>query len=252
MDPKDNRDDDLVDEVDFVENGGPPIDDEMLIDYALGELDPKDAARVELLLAEHPELMREARALKRMVSHMGVSMVMPPPRLVSRTRHAAYEATAGRRGWRGLLWAALRRPVTAAAAGLVAVVLVIALVGPSLWSPTGPTSIGSPAELPESLRVFFEKNLVYMKALSRGERPDVEDYSVEAGKAMLLAEEKGVDSAQLLLLQDIEGVWRVGYERANSGRVRSEAIIAELKGMVQDKKLVERLEAQLAGPGSGR
>ena len=151
MDPKDNRDDDPVDA------GRPPIDDEMLIDYALGEIDPEETARIELLLAEHPALMREAHWLKRMVSHMGVSTVMPPPRLISRTRHAAYEAAATRRGWRGLLWAALRRPVTVATAGLVAVVLLVALVGPALWSPPdagdptdagGPTDIGQAATSP--------------------------------------------------------------------------------------------------------
>jgi hypothetical protein len=228
--------------------------DELLIDYALGELDPEERARVELMLAERPELMREARALKRMVARMGVSMVIPPPRLVSRTRHAAYEARAKRRGWRGLLPAALRRPVTAAAAGLVAVALVVALVGPMFWSGGRDetlTPVGNAATMPDELKSFLVQSLGDMRTLSRGEAPAVEDFSEPAGQAMLL-EEGPLSPPQRAVIADIEAVWRHGYDRVNAVGSLSGEIIAELRELVGRKRLVERIEALLAEPAGGR
>ncbi len=222
--------------------------DELLIDYALGQLDPAETRRVELMLAERPELMREARALKRMVSRMGVSMIMPPPKLVSRTRHAAYEARAKRHGWRGILPAALRKPVTVAAAGLVVVALVVALVGPTFWSTSpeeGPTPYGVAATISADLNSFLESNLEYMRALARGEPPDLEDFSVAAAQATKLAERTEFTDAQLAVLEDIEAVWRHGYNRVNSVGYLSDKIIVELKGLAAKKHLVERIEALL-------
>jgi hypothetical protein len=219
--------------------------DELLVDYALGELDADETARVELLLAERPELMREARALKRTVSRMGVSMIMPPPQLVSRTRHAAYAARSKRRG---ILHAALRRPVTVAAAGLVAAALVLALIGPGLWSGTDdqPTAIGQAATISEELRTFLEHNLAEMRALSRGEAPAEEDFSRPAAQAMLFLEEQPLAPPQRAVLEDVEAVWRYGYERVSSqGRLTDETL-AELKKLVTRKRLVERTEAMLA------
>jgi hypothetical protein len=227
--------------------------DELLIDYALGQLDPDEQTRVELMLAERPELMREARALKRMASHMGVTMIMPPPRLVSRTRHAAHEARARRRGWRELALAALRRPVTAAAAALIIVAFVVALVGPSLWQTPPEEGLVRTTQagtiLPD-LGSFLESNLGYMRALSRGEAPGVDDPSVPAGEAMELAKKPGVTEAQHAVLEDVEAVWRLCYKRVTSDGYLSGKTIKELKALVDEKRLVERLEA-LVPPGAG-
>ena len=224
--------------------------DELLIDYALGELDADEQARVEVMLAERPELMREAKALKRMVARMGVSMIVPSPRLVSRTRHAAYEARAKRHGRRGTLAAALRRPVTAGAAALVVVALVVAVVGPRVWSPgrdRAPTSVGAAATITQELRSFLESDLEHLRALSYGRAPAVEDFSEPAGQAMLLAEKPGCTEAQRTLLQDIAAVWREGYTRVNSVGYLSSEIIMELRDLVVEKRLVERIEEELLG-----
>jgi len=228
--------------------------DELLIDYALGELDADETARVELLLAERPELMREARALKRMVSRMGVSMIMPPPRLVSRTRHAAYEAQTRGRGGRRILRAALRRPATLAAAGLVAAALVVALVGPGLWSGSDeqPPAIRQAATISEELKSFLEHNLEEMRALSRGEAPAEEDLSRPAAQAMLLLKKQPLAPPQRAVLEDIEAVWRHGYERFSSEGHLSDETVAELRELVTRKRLVERTEAMLADQPDGR
>jgi len=224
--------------------------DELLIDYALGELDADETTRVELLLAEQPELMREARALKRMVSRMGVSMIMPPPRLVSQTRHAAYNA---RSRPRRILRAALRRPAAVAAVGLVAAALVVALVGPGLWSGSDdePTGIRQAATISEELQSFLEHNLEEMRALSRGDAPAEEDFSRPAAQAMLLLKQP-LAPPHRAVLEDIESVWRYGYDRFSSeGRLTDETV-AELKELVTRKRLVERTEAMLADQPDGR
>jgi len=222
--------------------------DELLIDYALGELDPDEKTRVELMLAERPELMREAKALKRMVARMGVSMIMPPPRVVSRTRHAAYEARAKRPGWRGTFVAALRRPVTVAAAALVVVALVVALVGPRIWSPgtdEGPRPIGAAATVSQELKAFLDRSLEHMRALSNSQAPAVQDFSEPAAQAMLLAEKPGCAEKEAAVLKDIAAVWRKGYERVNSVGYLSQETITELRAIVVEKRLVERIEALL-------
>ena len=197
--------------------------------------------------------MREARALKRMVSRMGVSMIMPPPRLVSRTRHAAYEARTRGRGGRRVLRAALRRPATVAAAGLVAAALVVALVGPSLWSGSDdqPTRIGQAATISEELKSFLEHNLEDMRALSRGEVPAEEDFSRPAAQAMLL-QEQPLAPPQRAVLEDIEAVWRYGYERVSLEGHLSDETVAELKELVTRKRIVERTEAMLTDQPDGR
>ena len=220
--------------------------DKLLIDYALGELDTEETTRVELMLAENPELMREARALKRMVSRMGVSMIMPPPKLVSRTRHAAYEARAKRRGWHSILPAALRRPAIAAVAVLAAAVLVVAFVGPSMWPPPEPaTPIRAAGTMPQELRPFLESNLGHMRALANGEFPDIGDFSVPVGQAMLLQEKPLTDDEQLALLKDIETVWRLARDRADPTGQLSAKTIEELADLVAEKRLLERTEELL-------
>jgi len=218
--------------------------DDVLIDYALGQLDPNDTARVELMLAERPELMREARALKRMVSHMGVSMIVPPPGLVSRTRRAAREARAGRRGWRGVLPTALRRPLVPAAAGVVVLALVALLVVPGLWPtrPGGPTSISDAGSTQQRLVSFLQGSLDEMRTLARGQAPAVEDPSERAAQAMLWQKEP-LPKAQLDVLHDIETVWRTAYERAGPAGILSDETITELQDLVAQKRLVERIEA---------
>jgi hypothetical protein len=219
--------------------------DELLIDYALGQLDPTDKARVELMLAERPELMREARALKRMISHMGVSTIVPPPRLVSRTRHAAYQARAKRRGWRGIVPAALHRPLVPAAAGVVVLAIVAILVVPALLPSRpgdGPTHIGGPGTLGEELTSFMQSSLDDMRTLARGEDPAVDDPSERAGQAMFW-QEQPLPTAQLEVLRDIETVWRTAYERAGPAGVLANETITELQHLVAQKRLVERIEA---------
>jgi len=223
--------------------------DELLIDYALGEIDPEDKGRVELMLAEKPELMREARALKRMAAHFGVSMIVPSPRLTSRVRHAAYEARAGRGGWRRLVWTAFRRPIAAAAAGLVAVALVVALVRPWLWGPSdqgsGTHQIGTAATMLPELKTFLQEDLRQLQALESGQALDPEDFSVAAGSAMMLAEKAGVTDAQRAVLQDIKAVWEHGHNRVNSFGRLSDDIIVEMRDLAAQKRLVERIEALL-------
>ncbi len=220
--------------------------DDVLIDYALGQLDPNDTARVELMLAERPELMREARALKRMVSHMGVSMIVPPPRLVSRTRRAAREARARRPGWRGVLPAALRRPLVPAAAGVVVLAIVALLVVPGLL-PSRPGDVTTPhyttpGTLGEELTSFMQSSLSEMRTLARGKDPGVEDPSERAAQAMLWQKEP-LPEAQLEVLHDIETVWRTAYERAGPAGILSDETITELQDLVAQKRLVERIEA---------
>jgi len=215
--------------------------DELLITYALGEIDPDDKARVELLLAERPELMREARALKRMVSHMGVSMITPPPRLVSHTRRAAHEAGAKRRTRAWLV----RRPAVATAAGLVALALLVVLVGPSFWSPGDDeteTRIGAAATMPQELKTFLESSLAEMRALADGQVPD--DPSERAAQAMLWLKEP-LPKAQYAVLQDIKVVWQEAHNRINSAGQLTDDIIVALREMAADKRLVERIEALL-------
>jgi len=230
--------------------------EDLLIDYALGEIGPEDKVRVELMLAEDPGLMREARALKRMVSHMGVSMVMPPPRVAGRVRHAAYEAASRRGGWRRLVWSALRRPVTAAAAGLVVVALLVALIGPSLWHGPGrkpPTyPVGSAGTIAPDLKAFLEDNVRRLDALQHGEALDPEAFSPVAGNAMLLAEKADVPAAQRDLLLDIAAVWKHGHERFYAVGYLSDEIIVELKGLAAGKQLVERIEKLLDESDGGR
>lgn len=218
--------------------------DDLLIDYALGEIDPADKARVELLLAERPELMREARALKRMVSRMGVRMITPAPRLVSRTRHAAHEAGA-KRGTRAWL---VRRPVLASVAGLVVLAFLVVMVGPAIWSPgpgKTPTAVGEAGTvgMPNEVNAFLQKSLEEMRALDAGRAPD--DLSERAGQAMLL-QQKPLSDEQRAVLQDIEALWGEGYKRINLAGQLTDDIIMELKGMAAEKKLAERIEALLA------
>ncbi|MBN1916391.1 MAG: hypothetical protein JW889_00665 [Verrucomicrobia bacterium] len=226
--------------------------DDLLIDYALGEIDPKDKVRVELMLAQNPELMREARALKRMASHMGVSMITPSPQLTSRVRHAAYEARARRGGWR-FIGDALRRPMTAAVAGLVVAALVIALVGPSVWrtSDQGTTTspVGDAGSMPEDLRTFLRANQQQLQKLRRGEALDSERFSIAAGNAMVLAE-KATDSQRAVLV-DIEVIWRHGHDRVNSVGYLSDDIVMELKNLAAQKQLIDRIEQLLDAVAKG-
>jgi anti-sigma factor RsiW len=219
--------------------------DDLVIDYALGEIDPADRARVELLLAERPELMREARALKRMVSRLGISMISPPPRLVSRARHAAHEAGA-KRGTRAWL---VRRPVLASVAGLVALALLVVLVGPSIWSlgpGKPPKAVGEAGTvaMPHELNAFLLKSLEDVRALTQGRVH--EDLSERAAEAMLW-QKQPLPEAQRAVLQDIEALWREGYKRINLAGRLTDDIIMRLKGLAAEKRLVERIEA-LLGP----
>jgi hypothetical protein len=173
-------------------------------------------------------------------------MIVPPPRLVSRTRRAAREARAKRRGWRGVLPAALRRPLVPAAAGVVVLAIVALLVVPALWpSRPGeppPISVSDPGSTQQKLMSFLQASLDEMRTLARGRAPAVEDPSERAGQAMLLQKEP-LPKTQLEVLRDIETVWRTAYERAGPAGILSDETITELQDLVARKRLVERIEA---------
>jgi len=104
--------------------------------------------------------------------------------------------------------------------------------------------------MPQKLKSFLERNLEYMQDLARSEPPAIEDFSEPAAQAMLWRKQP-LEQEQLAVLEDIEAVWRTGYNRVNSKGLLSDEIIVELKDLVMEKHLVERIEA-LLGPQAGR
>lgn len=98
---------------------------ELLAGYALGDLDPDEAAEIERLLADRPDLVEEVRSLQAALDTLplGLPTQTPPPGLRDRILTAAQPTPAtpvrssgSRRNllsaWLGLGWA-----VTAVALG---------------------------------------------------------------------------------------------------------------------------------------
>ncbi len=225
----------------------------LVMDYALGELDPAEVELVEEHVRTCPgcaEALVEVRQITGALSEQ--EMLAPSATGCESVREAVRESALGRRGLvtaiSDLAASFVRRPVLAGATALVAVaavVLALTLPGPQSGKegPGGREWVGRSGTFPWKYRRYLSESKRVMSSIVGADAAEVltsQDWKTWVAQAMQLRE-KGVEAYEPLL-EDLEELYSTidGFQRKFGDEE-----IRQIREFISGRMLIERTGSAL-------
>lgn len=225
----------------------------LIIDYALRELDSREAKLVEEHLRTCPACSEEAREARRIVSALSEQeMLEPSAALCDSLRQAVRENALGRgrpfSSVTALANSFVRRPLLVGASAMVVIgAVALLIISSGLHAPNGERP--SPFLRRDASTLLKFKNYLLeseeLMKLIQGERAAEllasRDWKQWVGQAMTMAETEGFEAYQPLF-----GDMKTLYDEIEACKgIFGEGQILRIRGFISNKNLVVRIEGAL-------